>query len=172
MSPFGRVQRVLRSIFAFQLKLAMFALVAMMLIIVADVFMRYAFNAPIPGSYDLVGIALAIMVFFGLAQVISSRAEITIDIVDNLGIPAFVRLLKVLAALIALGILVFVFWSMVGPMPSAYRYGDRSLELNLPVWLIWVVSLVGLCGAILAAFLSVLSSGEDATHPEERGNSQ
>jgi hypothetical protein len=61
---------------------------------------------------------------------------------------------------------------MVGPMLSAYQYGDRSLELNLPVWLIWVVSLVGLCGAILAAVLSVLSPGEGATHPEERGNNQ
>lgn len=169
MPPNSRLPRILRSIFEMQLKLSMFALVAMMLIIVADVFMRYAFNAPIPGSYDLVGIALAIMVFFGLAQVISDRAEITIDIIDNLSSPAFVRLLKFIAGLAAFGILVFVFWSMVGPMLSAYRYGDRSLELNLPVWLIWVVSLVGLSGAILAAFLTLFSAEQSGTFPHERG---
>lgn len=172
MPPFARFQRILRAIFEMQLKLSMFALVAMMLIIVADVFMRYVFNAPIPGSYDLVGIALAVMVFFGLAQVISDRAEITIDIIDNLASSTFVRLLKVIAGLIALGILVFVFWSMIGPMLSAHRYGDRSLELNLPVWLIWVVSLVGLSGAIMAALLTVLSPGQSSTPPDERGNGQ
>jgi len=172
MPPFGRLERVLRAIFEMQLKLSMFALVAMMLIIVADVFMRYAFNAPIPGSYDLVGIALAVMVFFGLAQVISDRAEITIDIIDNLSSPAFVRLLKLIAGLAAFGILVFVFWSMVGPMLSAYRYGDRSLELNLPVWLIWVVSLVGLSGAILAAFLTMFTPQQSDILPNERGNDQ
>lgn len=164
----GQVRRVLHSIFELQLKLSMLALVAMMIIIVADVFMRYTFNAPIPGTYDLVGILLAIMVFFGLAKVISERAEITIDIVDNLVPPVVVRLLKIIASLIALGVLLFVFWSMIGPMISAQRYGDRSLELNLPVWLTWALSLVGLAGAILAAFMAVFSSGKTEIS-DERG---
>ncbi len=167
MSPFGRIQRILRAIFELQLKLSMFALVAMMLIIVADVFMRYTFNAPIPGSYDLVGIALAVMVFFGLAQVISARAEITIDIVDNLTPPGFVRVLKLVAGLVAAGVLIFVFWSMIGPMLSAHRYGDRSLELNLPVWLTWAVSLVGLSGAVAAAVLMIFSTREAETPSAE-----
>lgn len=164
----GRFRRVLKSIFEVQLKLSMLALMAMMMIIVADVFMRYAFNAPIPGTYDLVGILLAIMVFFGLAKVISERAEITIDIVDSLLPQAVVRMLKLIASLTALGILIFIFWSMIGPMISAHRYGDRSLELNLPVWLTWVLSLVGLTGAVLAAFMIAFSSDEPAT-PDERG---
>lgn len=168
MPPNGRTRRVLQSIFEMQLKLSMLALVAMMLIIVADVFMRYAFNAPIPGTYDLVGILLAIMIFFGLAKVISERAEITIDIVDNLGSPALVRTLKLVASLVALCILVFIFWSMIGPMISAYRYGDRSLELNLPVWLTWVLSLLGLSGAVLSAILVTFSS-QDTNASEQRG---
>lgn len=164
----GQVRRILQSIFELQLKLSMLALVAMMTIIVADVFMRYAFNAPIPGTYDLVGILLAIMVFFGLAKVISERAEITIDLVDSLVPPIVVRLLMMIASLVALGVLGFIFWSMIGPMISAHRYGDRSLELNLPVWLTWALSLVGLSGAILAAFMVVFSSGKPAVS-EERG---
>lgn len=146
-------------IFELQLKLSMLALFAMMLIIVADVFMRYAFNAPIRGTYDLVGILLVIMVFFGLARVIADRAEITIDIVDEWLAASVVRLLTAVAGIVALAVLVFFFWSMVGPMTSAYRYGDRSLELNLPVWLTWVLSLTGLSGAILAAALTAFSPG-------------
>lgn len=166
MPPNGRIRRILYSIFDLQLKLAMLALVAMMLIIVADVFMRYAFNAPIPGTYDLVGILLAIMVFFGLARVISDRAEITIDIVDNLGSASLLRLLTLIAGFVALGILVFIFWSMIGPMIGAYRYGDRSLELNMPVWITWVLSLLGLSGAVLAAF-TVIFSVQRVSMPEE-----
>ena len=157
MPPNSRFRRALHYIFELQLKLSMLALFAMMLIIVADVFMRYAFNAPIRGTYDLVGILLVIMVFFGLARVIADRAEITIDIVDGWVPASSVRLLMGAAAFVALGVLVFFFWSMTGPMTSAYNYGDRSLELNLPVWLIWLLSLIGLSGAILAAALTAFS---------------
>ena len=143
----------------------MVALFVMMLVIVADVFMRYVFNAPIRGSYDLVGICLVVMVSFGFARVISDHDEILVDLVDAMVPPAVTRLLAHLAGLGSAVVLVFLFWAMAGPAASAYRYGDRSLELGLPMWMVWAVALVGLVGAVLAAFVAML-----LPRPAERSN--
>ncbi len=43
------------------------AMVFIMLLVVADVFMREAFNSPIRGSGDLVILAFSMMAFFGMA---------------------------------------------------------------------------------------------------------
>ena len=40
---------------------------------------------------------------------------------------------------------------MFGPTLDAWRYGDRSLELNLPVWMFWAAAFVGLAGVIWAS---------------------
>ena len=50
-----------------QLRLAMLALAVMMMIIVADVTMRYVFGSPIHGAYDIVEVSLLVFVFHGLS---------------------------------------------------------------------------------------------------------
>ncbi|MDP2780605.1 TRAP transporter small permease [Devosia sp.] len=151
MSSRYRLGRLLDVLFAIELAIAMLALFAMMLVVVADVFMRYVFNAPIRGSYDMVGILLVIMVSFGFARVIADRAEIVIDLVDSFVPASVARGLSVIAGIGGGVVLGFIFWAMIGPAKSAYAYGDRSLELNLPVWTIWVMALLGLSGAMLAS---------------------
>ena len=64
--------------------IAALALVAMMLVVVADVALRFFFNVPVRGSYDLVSLGLLTMVFFGIGPVIARGAEILIDLIDGL----------------------------------------------------------------------------------------
>jgi TRAP-type transport system small permease protein len=162
----SRLANILRILFDLELKAAMLALVAMMLVVVADVFMRYAFNAPIRGSYDIVEICLVIFVFYGVPSVIAERQDILIDLIDGFVPRKFVRLMSSLAAVLAAAVLVFIFWSMLRPASDAFRYGDTKLELNLPVWIIWAIALTGFAGAILAALCVAL--GADAPVPVRR----
>ena len=162
--------KILRVIFDLELKAAMLALVAMMLVVVADVFMRYAFNAPIRGSYDIVEVCLVVFVFFGVPSVIAQRQEIVIDLIDGLAPRKFVRLLSSVAAIFTAAVLIFIFWSMLRPATDAYRYGDTKLELNLPVWIIWAIALTGFAGAILAAISIALGAHQPETAPtHEKG---
>ena len=156
MSVKKRFSAILEFIFELELRIAMLALVAMMLVVVADVFMRYVFNAPIRGSFDLVEIFLAVMVFFGMAGVIRRGQELVIDLIDGLLSARVIRRLVAVASALSAIVLSFIFWSMLGPAKDAYNYGDLRLELNLPVWIIWVLTLVGLSGGVLASLAVLL----------------
>ena len=127
------------------------ALVVMMLVVVADVALRFLFNLPVRGAYDIVSVCLLVMVFFGIAPVIYRGKEIVIDLVDTTLPPTALRALRTIATCMAICVLMFIAWSMFGPTLDAWRYGDRSLELNLPVWMFWAAAFVGLAGVIWAS---------------------
>jgi TRAP-type transport system small permease protein len=147
-----------RRLAALQLAIAQLALVAMMLAIVTDVTMRGLFNHPVRGTYDAVGILLCVSALFAVAHVILNRQEIVIDLIDNFVSPQVTGGLQKLWNLIAVVMIGFVLFSMVKPMLEARQYGDRSLELGLPMWWVWVLALIGMGGAMLAALAAAFTA--------------
>jgi len=135
--------------------IASVALIAMMLIVVGDVVLRAVFNTPLRGAYDLVSIALLVMVFFGIGPVIVMKREILIDLIDGI-VPQFaLRALKTLPSILTLAVFSFIGWAMLEPAINAWRWGDRSLELGLPLWLLWLPAFVGLAGILVSAGLAL-----------------
>lgn len=145
-----------RFIIRVYLGVAMAALAVMMLTVVTDVFMRYTFNAPVVGAFDVVEICLVVAIFYGMGAAIAGFHEIVIDFVDQAAPKWLVRFLCRLAGVLSAVVLIFIFVSMLTPARQAYQYGDMRLELNIPVWTIWVVALVGMCGGVLASIINVL----------------
>lgn len=156
MSIKNKFCRIIDLIFDIQLGISMLSLMVMMLDVVADVFMRFVFNSPIQGSFDIVGICLVIMVFFGMGRVISGGHEIVIDFIDEFVPSKVARILVSIAGFLTAGLLVFIIYSMISPAIEAYNYGDIKLELNFPVWIIWAFALIGIAGAVLASLKSIL----------------
>jgi TRAP-type transport system small permease protein len=149
------------------------ALIVMMLVTVADVFMRYIFNAPVRGSYELVEICLLISVFFALPQVISTGQEIVIDLIDGLMSSGAVSALKSIAALTTTAILLFLLWSMVQPAKEAYSYGDVKLELGFPIWILWSLALFGLANSVIASLFALsVAHGGDPRHSQSRDHAE
>ena len=138
------------------LGIAMAALAVMMMAIVFDVFMRYTFNSPVAGTFDVVEICLVITVFYSMGAAISGFHEIVIDLVDQIAPPRLVRLLYRFAGLLSLAVLLFVFVSMLTPARQSYQWGEMRLELDMPVWIVWVIALVGMCGGLLGSLVNVL----------------
>jgi TRAP-type C4-dicarboxylate transport system permease small subunit len=145
-----RVQRA-------QLWLAVAALVVLMLVTVFDVLLRYLFNRPIRGSYDMVETMLLVFVFNGMAAAFFGRRHIVIDLLDSFvdrrAIAALIRLADALAV-VCLGLLA---WAMLLPARQAYAYGDVKLELGLPIYVLWLVALVSLAGAIFCALVTLVA---------------
>ncbi len=135
--------------------IAALALVAMMLVVVTDVALRFFLNTPVRGAYDVVELCLLVMVFFGIGPVIANRREILIDLIDSALRPGGLKVLKLVTALGTLAVFVFLAWSMISPAMDAYRYGDRSLELGIKVWILWVIAFVGLAGILWATLWSI-----------------
>ena len=51
--------------------------------------------------------------------------------------------------------------SDLAPAKLAFDYGDRKIELGLPIAMIWAVVIVGMIGVILAAAANVFLAGRD-----------
>jgi len=148
------------------------ALVAMMIVVVTDVTLRFVFNTPVRGAYDIVSFALLIMVFFGIGPVIVAGKEIVMDLFDHILPGPALKGLRIIAAIGTLAIFLFISWSMIGPAVNAWRYGDRSLELNLPVWMLWVCALTGLVGILISAFAALISVIASDTQPPSPNDAQ
>ena len=134
-----------------QLMLAGLALAVMTLVTVVDVFLRYAFNSPIHGSYDIVEVCLIVFVFHGLAAVFFRRQNIVINLIDS---PIGVRLrdlLVRLADIAQIGCLLLLAWAMIAPAWQSYLYGDYKIELGLPVFILWILAGAGMIGTVLCA---------------------
>ncbi len=154
--------RLVSRIASVQLAVAMLALVAMGSVTVADVFLKYVFSQPIAGAYDVVESLLPVVIFNGLPATLLRRQNIVIDLVDHLAGPRRTRRLVAAADLVTLAMLGLIAWAMVAPALQAMEYGDRKLELGLPVWVVWAGAIIGMAGSILAA-LTMVVRGPPAT---------
>ena len=156
MSPIKGVACAVRLLDKFQLGLAMLMLTVMMLSTVADVVLRFAFNHPIHGAYDIVESCLAVFVFNGMAAVFFRQQHIVIDIIDHLVGHAWGRRLAVAGELIGAATLLLMLAAMISPAMQAYDYGDRKLELGLPTYTIWAGAIAGAAGAFACALGGLL----------------
>jgi TRAP-type transport system small permease protein len=145
-----RLQRI-------QLWLAALALTILMLITVADVFLRYLFNSPVRGSYDMVESMLIVFVFNSMAAGFFLRRNVVIDLIDSaVGRRAATVLIRIadLLSVVCLGLLL---WAMLGPAVQAYDYGDRKLELHLPIYVLWILAFLGAAGTIFCALVTLVA---------------
>lgn len=144
----------------------MLALAVMGSVTVADVALKYLFSRPIAGAYDLVESLLPVVVFNGLPATLLRRQNIAIDLVDNMAGPRGRRLLVGLADLVMLAILGLIAWAMVAPALQSLDYGDRKLELGLPVWVVWAGAMVGMAGSLLAALAAAIQGPPTSTEAQ------
>lgn len=148
--------RVVERIAGLQLWLAMAALAVMGCVTVVDVALKYALNRPITGAYDLVETLLPVVIFHGLPATLLRRQNIVIDLVDHVAGPRGTRVLAAAADAAMLGVLLLIAFAMIAPAQQALEYGDRKLELGVPLYAIWIAVLAGVAGCVLAAAARVL----------------
>ncbi len=155
--------RIVSRIASVQLVVAMLALVVMGSVTVADVVLKYLFSQPIAGAYDVVESLLPVVIFNGLPATLLRRQNIVIDLVDHVAGPRGTRALVAAADAAMLGVLVLIALAMIAPAQQALEYGDRKLELGVPLYAIWIAVLAGIAGCILVAAARVLHRSAPAT---------
>jgi TRAP-type C4-dicarboxylate transport system permease small subunit len=156
VSPPSAPPASVRRLQAAQLRLAAVALLTMMTGTVLDVFFRYAFNKPLRISYDLVESMLVIYVFHGISSVFLARRNIVIDVIDSLVGPRILRVLAVIADIVSVMCLLLFIWGMCQPAMQAFQYGDRKLELGIPLYVLWGFALVGIFGTLVCAMAALV----------------
>lgn len=137
---------------------AAFFLAAMMLVTVADVCSRALFNRPITGSYDLVQLFLAGLVFFSIPDMFLRGENIVIDFIDYLAGRRATGVLKAVANLLGFLLLAVLLWHMVGPARDAVRFHEISPDLAIPMGVHWSLMIFGIALALLPAALILVQS--------------
>jgi TRAP-type C4-dicarboxylate transport system permease small subunit len=131
----------------------------MMLVTVADVVLRAAFNAPIRGVYELVELLLAGTFFLALPAVFLRDDHILVNVIDDLA-PRWVPMLRRLAAVFGVIILGIMAWQGFVEARDSYEFHDVTAELGLSRTWHWAAVLSGLVGSGIAALAMGLAREE------------
>ncbi len=149
-----------------QLRLASVALIIMMMVTLADVFLRYLFNSPIRGAYELVELMLVVFVFHGMSTAFLQRRNIVIDLIDTVAPRFLVVALTRLSDVLTVVVIAMFAYAMITPAMQSYSYGEIKMDLHIPIWWEWAVALIGIVGAILCAIGALLTPATTTQHNE------
>ena len=132
----------------------------MMLLTAADVALRYAFNRPIKGSFDLTVYMMAIVVAFGLAYCAVMKGHVKVELVVSHLPQRAQAIIDSITCLISLGLFSLITWQCFVNMKDLFASKLTSSVLLIPVFPF--AGLVGIGSAcltlvLLADFLDSLS---------------
>lgn len=134
--------------------LAASVLFAVMLIVSADVAMRYVFNRPFGWTYDLISLYLmGALFYFALSATFAAGAHVSVDVVAT-RLPAGVRrALQVVIALVSACLFATIAWRAAGQAAVDYASGAAvSGEVLWPTWASDVLVPIG-CGLLTLRLL-------------------
>ena len=110
-----------------------FLLFAMMTLTFIDVVLRYFFNAPIKGGFEVTEMMMAVLIFAGLPLVSRKNEHVTIDAFDHFFPGAVRRILHVLIHLVCAATLVGMAWLLYRKAGNFAEIGDITQTLKLPI---------------------------------------
>ena len=136
-------ERVARLAFASAAALAGVALVGVMVLTVLDFSLRFSFNAPIPGTFELTELAMIGIAFLGLGQAQQRQQHITIDLLYELlgrfGRQVIDRAARAVCLLLAL----VTAWQLWAYLLRARADAEVSGVLRVPLFVVVGAALVG-----------------------------
>jgi len=117
--------------------IAVVFLFVIMMLVVADVFMRYVVNRPFAFTYDLIGLYLLAGVFFlTLSDALREHAHVGVDILLHRFSPAGRRLSEIVTALV--GLFVFILISKVGFDRALDNFQQNDVLAGAIPWPTWI----------------------------------
>ncbi|AWI86669.1 hypothetical protein CEW88_23185 (plasmid) [Alloyangia pacifica] len=114
---------------------------------------RYLFAAPLPDSFDLSRLTLAIAVIWGFASLGYRGSHIKVDILAQAVGPALRRWMDLAAWVILLGFTGLLVWKLGGRVISQLSGGEVTMDLRLPHWPFLAAILLGLVAALFTTAL-------------------
>jgi TRAP-type C4-dicarboxylate transport system permease small subunit len=140
-----------------------------MLIVFADVVMRYGFNRPFAWAYDLIALYLMAGVFFlVLSDAHEKRAHVSVDILQQKFPPALARLSEIATCVV--GITVFSLIAWLGWQRAVDSFNANDVMAGAIAWPMWPsIGLVPLGAGLitlrlalqLVAHVASLATGRD-----------
>ncbi|RYZ11921.1 MAG: TRAP transporter small permease subunit [Comamonadaceae bacterium] len=118
-------------------RIAALVVLAVMFLIVCDVFGRYAFGRPLPWVYDLVSIyVINLVLYFMASEVLRTQSHIELDLKLRLLPRPVWELLRLAGWLAVAGVLALAAWISCGSMLESLA--RREVHPGLYEWPVWI----------------------------------
>ncbi|WP_353476238.1 TRAP transporter small permease (plasmid) [Salipiger sp. H15] len=114
---------------------------------------RYLFAAPLPDSFDISRLTLAIAVIWGFASLGYRGSHIKVDLLAQAVGPALRRWMDLAAWAILLGFTGVLVWKMGARVLSQLGGGEVTMDLRIPHWPFLAAILLGLIAALFTTTL-------------------
>lgn len=116
--------------------IACILLFALMLVVVADVALRYAFNAPLAWSYEVISNFLMPGLFFlSVSHTLRANAHVPVDIVHNYLSTRTRYILEAISHLLSTPVFAAVTWFALARTIEQFKSGNQLASgLELPTW--------------------------------------
>jgi TRAP-type C4-dicarboxylate transport system permease small subunit len=108
-------------------------LFAMMVLTFVDVVLRYFFNSPLTGGFEISEIMMAVLIFAGLPLVSRRHEHVTIDAFDGLFPASWRRGFHVVVQLICAVTLVGMAWLLARKAGTFVEAGDVTQTLKIAI---------------------------------------
>lgn len=112
----------------------MFILGAMMFLTAMDVILRYIFNRPIPGTYELTQFMMAIVVPFGIAYCAYVEGHVNVDLLITRFPKRIQTILGVITSFFSLGLFILITWQNIKYIKEQFDSKLTSAVLLIPVY--------------------------------------
>ena len=125
-------------------------LVAMMLLVVIDVSMRFLFNRPVEGSFELVEFMVAVIVCMAMAFCGLKKGHTTVEfLVSRFSVRAQ-AVIDGLNSLVSAALFILISWGSVGQAAMLKESESITTVLEIPLYpFLWVLALCsGLLGLV------------------------
>ena len=144
--PLSRASRAIAHVEGALVTVAALAVLAIMLIVVADVVLRYLLNAPLPWSYDLISnYLMPASFFFAVSETLRREQHVSVDIVYARFPLRLRRLCKMLGWLAAGVVFALMTWLAASGAWSRYATGDVTAgAIPWPTWIPAAVAAIGM----------------------------
>jgi TRAP-type C4-dicarboxylate transport system permease small subunit len=120
-------------------------LFALMVLRCIDVIGRYGFNAPVPGTSELTGLGLCLLIFGALPLVTAHSEHVSVGLLEAIVGHYSRRLERTMLLATSLAALALMSWRLWVKAGELAAYGDGTSYLNVPL-------------APFAYFMSVMSA--------------
>ncbi len=124
-------------------KVAQTALFLIMLIILANVVLRY-FWAPIKGTYEIVEVLGALFLSLGAAYCAVTRSNIAVEFVVQALSPAKQTIVDIGTNLISFLFIAFISWGVMEYAGTVYQRGRETTALGLPLFPVYYLVSLGM----------------------------
>jgi len=129
--------------------LAAWFLAAVTALTFVSVILRYFFAWAIPDTNDISRLLLAILIFWGMAGAGYRGEHITVDLLWSVLGPRLRRALDVFATSVTLLSMAVFMWMMGVKVVDTRRDHVLTFDINLPVWIWYLVAWLGLVAAVV-----------------------